>query len=188
METGFAFMAWRTAASKFMSPTMEILMITKKIAWLRRQVNKAAEISPSVRARASIQSQRMFQSCVHGFQIRQMAENGIHFRLENCGEIVGHNYGIQSQSGGFAFRRIAADKNAAGGAATREVAGNHGDDGLGKSAGQFVALNDEGRTAPGGVQIGIRKQDQHHVTAFGLHRKLKLRDVPSLQRKFSGAR
>ena len=98
-------------------------------------INKATGILPSIHFRASIQSQRVLQGSVNGFHIRQMTEKGMHFRLENCGEIVRHDYGIQSQSGGFAFHRIAADKNPAGVAAPREVAGNHGNDGLGKSAG-----------------------------------------------------
>ena len=52
---------------------------------------------------------------------------------------------------------------------------------------RLAAAGNSHSLADGCVQIGIRKQDQHHVTAFGLHRRWRLRDVPNLQRKFSGA-
>jgi hypothetical protein len=59
-------------------------MLLNKNTWFRRrQINKAAEISPSVRARLSIQSQRMDStdclsrkfSVLHGIRIRKSAIN-----------------------------------------------------------------------------------------------------------------
>lgn len=93
----------------------------RKRGIFERHFNKAVEISPSVHTRL-IQSKRMFQGGVRGFHAWQMAEYEIHFRLENRGKIVGHDYGVQSQTGGSAFRRIPADKNAARMAAPRQVA------------------------------------------------------------------
>jgi hypothetical protein len=43
--------------------------------------------------------------------------------------------------------------------APRKVAGNHGNDELRSSAIQAVTLDDERRTALGGVQIRVRKQN-----------------------------
>jgi hypothetical protein len=51
MEHGIAFMVLPMAACKPRFHTMEILMLGKKQTLLhRRQISKAAEISPSIRA------------------------------------------------------------------------------------------------------------------------------------------
>src|SRR5258708_1924228 len=81
MEHGNAFMVWPMAVCKRQHPTMEILTLGKKrIPIHRRQINKPAEISPSIRARF-FPAPEVRQKVAHGETVgnnakRELAPDG----------------------------------------------------------------------------------------------------------------
>ena len=50
----------------------------------------------------SIQAERVLQRRIHSLHVRQASKKEIHLIIQNGGEVVGHDDGVEPQSGGAA--------------------------------------------------------------------------------------